>query len=111
LKIGLVKNQHKNAVSELGYAFAILGALVMILLSLANFLGFSITLPFHAPIAAMFGSALIGLILGVVAFIGSKHVLESIWAVALLVIGYVGGGLGGMMALFGGVLGILSRFL
>jgi hypothetical protein len=83
----------------------------MILLSLAGFLGFGIALPFHVPLVAMFGSALIGLILGIVAFIGSKHVRELIWAIVLLVVGYVGGGIGGLLVLVGGLLGILSRFL
>ena len=83
----------------------------MILLSLASFFGLSVALPFQVPMAAMFGSAIIGLILGVVAFFGSKHVRQLIWAVALLVIGFVGGGLGGIMVILGGLLGIISRFL
>lgn len=105
------RNRHQNAVSELGYILALVGAVVMILLSVASFFGLAITLPFRVPMAAMFGSAIIGLILGVVAFVGSKHVRELIWAVVLLVIGYVGGGLGGLMVMAGGLLGILSRFL
>lgn len=83
----------------------------MILLSLASFFGLAVTLPFRVPLAAMFGGALIGVILGIVAFIGSKHVRELVWAVALLVVGFVGGGLGGLLVLVGGFLAILSRFL
>lgn len=111
MKVGWFRSKHQNVVSELGYVLALVGAIVMILLSLASFFGVAITLPFRVPMAAMFSSALIGLILGVVAFVGSKHVRELIWAVVLLVIGYIGGGLGGIMILAGGLLGILSRFL
>ena len=105
------RNKHQNVVSELGYVLALVGAVVMILLSLASFFGLSIALPFQVPLAAMFGSAIVGVILGAVAFIGSKHVRQLIWAVVLLVIGFVGGGLGGLMVISGGLLGILSRFL
>lgn len=111
MRTGWSKKKHQNVVSELGYVLALVGAVVMILLSLANFYGFAIALPFQVPMAAMFGGAIIGLILGVVAFIGSKHVRELIWAVVLLVIGFVGGDLGGLMVLLGGLLGILARFL
>ncbi len=111
MRIKWFKKRHQNVVSELGYVLALVGAVVMILLSLASFFGLAIALPFQVPIAAMFGSAIIGIILGVVAFIGSKHVRELIWAVVLLVIGIVGGGLGGIMVLLGGLLGILSRFI
>ena len=111
LKIKWSRNKHQNIVSELGYVLALVGAVVMILLSLGSFFGLSVALPFQVPMAAMFGSAIIGIILGVVAFIGSKHVRQLIWAVALLVIGFVGGGLGGLMVILGGLLGIISRFL
>ena len=111
MKIRWPKNRHQNVVSELGYVLALVGAVVMILLSLASFFGLAVVLPFQVPIAAMFGSAIIGLILGVIAFFGSKHVRELIWAVVLLVIGFVGGGIGGLMVLLGGLLGILSRFI
>lgn len=111
MRIKWFKKRHQNVVSELGYVLALVGAVVMILLSLASFFGLAIALPFQVPIAAMFGSAIIGIILGVVAFIGSKHVRELVWAVVLLVIGFVGGGLGGIMVLLGGLLGILSRFI
>jgi len=104
-------SRSQGALGQLAYALALVGAVVMILLSLASFLGLAITLPVHVPIAAMFGSALIGLILGVVALVGSKHVREFVWAIVLLVIGYVGGGLGGLLVLVGSILGILSRFL
>jgi hypothetical protein len=111
LKLRWNKRGHQSALSELAYVLALIGAIDMILLSLASFFGLAIALPFNVPLAAMFGSAIIGVILGIIAFIGSKHVRELIWAVGLLIIGYLGGGLGGLLILAGGLLGILSRFV
>lgn len=79
-------------------------------MSVAGFFGMAVALPFHVPLAAMFGSAIIGTILGVIAFFGSKHVRELIWAVALLVIGFIGGGLGGLLVLVDGLPGIVAHF-
>jgi len=111
LKMKWFRNKHQNALSELAYVLALVGAVVMILLSVASFFGFSVTLPFQVPMVAVFGSAIIGGVLGVVALFGSRHVRQLLWAVVLLVVGFVGGGLGGLLVLLGGLLGILSRFL
>jgi hypothetical protein len=45
------------------------------------------------------------------AVVGSKRANELIWAVVLIVVGYLGGGIGGLLTLIGGLLGLLSRYV
>ena len=58
-----------------------------------------------------FGFAFLPLILGIVAIIVAKRVTELVWAIILIVVGYLGGGIGGILVLLGGLLGLLSRFI
>jgi len=93
----------------LGYILALVGGVVMIVFSSAAMLSFAIHIPFRSPITGYFGEGAISLILGVVAVVGSKRANELIWAVVLIVVGYLGGGIGGLLTLIGGLLGLLSR--
>ena len=54
---------------------------------------------------------MISLILGVVAVFGSKRVNEIIWGVVLVAVGFLTGGVGGLLALIGGLVGLLSRYI
>jgi hypothetical protein len=54
------------------------------------------------------GFGLITLILGVVSIIGAKYSNRLEWAIILIIIGYVGSGLGGLLVLVGGILGLVS---
>ncbi len=104
-------SRHRGVLGELAYVLVLIGGIVLVLFSVASFFGMAIALPFHVPLVAMFGSAIIGIVLGIIAFIGSKHVQSLLWAVGLLVIGFIAGGLGGVLVLIGGLLGIVSRFV
>lgn len=83
----------------------------MIIFSLASLLSFAIPLPFRSPLGGYFGEGIITLILGVVAAILAKRVSELIWAIVLIIIGFLGGGIGGLIVLIGGILGLLSIFV
>jgi hypothetical protein len=98
-------------VGYFAYILALIGGIVMILFSLAALLSFAISLPFSSPIGGYFGEGVISLILGVVAVIGSKRASDLIWAIVLIIIGFLGGGIGGLLVLLGGLLGLLSRFV
>lgn len=95
----------------IGYVLALIGGIIIILLSLAALLSVPVYLPFHSPLAGYFGIGIISLILGVVAVFGSKRAHELIWAVVLMIVGYVGGGIGGLLVLIGGLIGLLSRYI
>lgn len=82
----------------------------MIIFSLAGLVSFAIPLPFQSPLGGYFGVGVVTLILGVVAVIGAKRVSELIWAIVLIVVGFLGGGIGGLLVLIGGILGLLSIY-
>jgi hypothetical protein len=100
-----------GTVAKAGYVLALIGGVVIVILSLAAILHFPLFLPFTVPLAGYFGIGVITLILGVVAVFGSRRVNELLWAVALMIIGFLGGGVGGLLALLGGLLGLLSRYV
>ena len=83
----------------------------MIIFSLLSMTSYAVALPFQSPIAGFFGLGIISLILGVVAVIGSKRAGQLLWAIVLIIIGFIGGGIGGLLVLIGGLLGLISHFI
>jgi len=83
----------------------------MIILSLLAMLSYAVALPFQSPIAGFFGAGIISLILGIVAVIGSKRAAQLLWAIVLIIVGFIGGGIGGLLVLIGGILGLVSHFI
>jgi hypothetical protein len=84
--------------------------MVIIVLSLGALAHFPLNLPITVPLAGYFGIGVISLILGVVAVFGSKHVNQLIWGIVLLIVGFLAGGVGGLLAIIGGLVGLLSRY-
>ena len=101
----------KGTLGHLAYILALVGGIVMIILSLLGFLSYAVTIPFQSPLGGFFGSGIITLILGVIAVVLSKRASELVFAIVLIIVGYLGGGIGGLLVLIGGILGLLSRFV
>ncbi|HKM50685.1 MAG TPA: hypothetical protein VJZ75_05860 [Candidatus Bathyarchaeia archaeon] len=101
----------KGTLAYLAYILAIIGGILMIIFSLLSLLNYAISIPFQSPIAGYFGSGIITLILGIVAVILSKRASELLWAIVLIIVGFIGGGIGGMLVIIGGILGLLSHFI
>ncbi len=85
----------------------------MILFPALSLLGYFWTVPFGAPLRPLniFGHDFIILILGIVSVIGSRWASTLAWSIVLIIIGYIGGGLGGLLVLVGGILGLVSYLL
>jgi hypothetical protein len=83
----------------------------MVILSLLGMFSYAVALPFQSPIGGFFGAGIIALILGVVAVVLAKRASELIFSIVLIVVGFLGGGIGGLLVLIGGILGLLSRFI
>jgi len=96
--------------AKIGHILALLGGIIIVVLSLTALLNLRLYLPFPSPLAGYLGIGVITLVLGIVAVFGSRRVNELVWAVVLLVIGLLSGGLGGLLTLLGGLLGLLSRY-
>lgn len=89
---------------------ALLGGIIIIALSLASLVHYPIDLPIQVPLGNYIGIGIVSLILGVVVVFGSKRVNELAWGVILMVVGFLIGGIGGMLALIGGLVGLLARY-
>lgn len=101
--------------SSLAYAGRILvlvGGILMVLFGLLSLLSLAFTIPFRSPLEDLNilsrAYGLIPVILGIVAIIGAKYSNTLVWAIILIVIGYLGGGIGGLLVLIGGILGLVS---
>lgn len=51
---------------------------------------------------------IVTLIMGIIAVIGAKSVNTLTWAIVLIIIGLIGGGLGGLLVLLGGIFGLIT---
>lgn len=83
----------------------------MIIFGLLSLVGYAISIPFHSPIEGFGLGGIITIILGIVAVVGSKRVTELIWAIVLIIVGFVGGRIGGLLVLIGGILGLVAHFI
>ena len=75
------RKRGNGSVATAGYGLALVGGIIIILLSLSALLNLPLSLPFRSPLAGYFGIGVITLVLGVVAVIGSRRVHELAWAV------------------------------
>ena len=54
---------------------------------------------------------IVTLIMGVIAIIGSRSVKILVWAVVLIIVGLIGGGVGGLLVVLGGLVGLISSLI
>ena len=52
--------------------------------------------------------SIVAIIIGVICVIGSRSVGTLVWAIVLLVLGIVSGGIGGVLVILGALLGLIS---
>jgi len=104
------RRRGSNTIARFGYILSLIGGLFIIALSAAALLSFPLLVPFHSPLSGYFGIGVITLVLGIVTVFGSRRVNQLAWAVVLMVVGFLSGGIGGLLTLVGGLLGLLSRY-
>ena len=102
----------KDSLGRVAYILALVGGILMVLFGLLSLVGMAVMMPFSIPGLGLFAGfgAILGLILGIIAIIGSKRVMDLIWAIILIIIGFVGG-IGGLLVLIAGILGLVARYI
>ena len=103
----------KASLGRLVYILALIGGVILVIVGLLSFLGMAFTM-FTFSMFGPFGGSFWGIIeivLGIVAIYGAKRVTDLTWAVVLIVVGVIGGGLGGVLVLIGGILGLASKYV
>ena len=99
-----------SSLAYAGYILALVGGILLVVFGGLGFLGLAFSFLFQSPVQSLtgFGRGLITIVLGIIAIIGSRYVSRLEWAVVLIIIGYFGSGIGGLLVLVGGILGLIG---
>ena len=96
------------SVSRIAYILALIGGILLVILGLLSFIGYSgqnFGPVLHWEFFA-YGS-IVAIICGVIAIVGAKSASTLVWAIVLIIVGVIGGGLGGLLVVLGGILGLI----
>ena len=94
-----------TSVSTIAYYLALIGGILMIVFGLLGFFGSFGDYYLHWGFAY---GGIVTLIMGVIAIVGARSASTIVWAIVLIIVGLIGGGLGGFLVLIGGILGLVA---
>ena len=94
---------------KISYVLVLVGGVVMVISGIASLIGMTVLAP--SALGYVFGGDILQMILGGVAFLLAKRVKELVWAVVLVAIGFIGGGIGGVLVVLGGIASLVVIFL
>jgi hypothetical protein len=98
------------SVSRIAYILALIGGILLVIFGLISLIGSSFGPSFLYwgwGFASFAFGGIISIICGVIAIIGAKSASTLVWAIVLIIVGIIGGGLGGILVVLGGLLGII----
>jgi hypothetical protein len=94
-----------TSVSSVAYYLALIGGVLMVLFGLIGLIANFGSFIFHWGFSY---GGILTLVMGVIAIIGARSVSTLVWAIILIIVGAIGGGLGGLLVLLGGLFGIVN---
>ena len=94
---------------QLSRAILMIGGIVAIVFGATAF-GASITTARTLTEALSYPTPLLGVIVGVVALVASSKVKDEAIDIVLAVLGFLAGGIGGVLVAIGGIWAIISRY-
>jgi hypothetical protein len=108
-----VNEKMNNSFAYWGYILALIGGILIIVFALLGLIGHSLDNAFSPAGRFIAGTiySVIAIVIGAICIVGSKFVGTLVWAIVLLVLGIVAGGIGGALVIIGALLGLLSIFL
>ena len=98
------------SVSRIAYILALVGGILLVIFGLISLIGSSFGPSFLYwgwGFASFAFGGIISIVCGVIAIIGAKSAGTLIWAIVLIIVGIIGGGLGGLLVVLGGLLGLI----
>jgi hypothetical protein len=93
----------------MAYVLVLVGGVVMAISGIASLIGMTVLAP--SALGYVSGGDLLQIVLGAASFLLAKRVKELVWAIVLLIIGFVGGGIGGVLVVLGGIASLVAIFL
>lgn len=100
-------NLNMSEISRVAYYLALIGGILLVIFGLLSLIGYAFA---YIGSFISFGFAYFGIvsiICGIIAIIGAKSVTTIVWAIVLIIVGIIGGGLGGLLVIFGGLIGLI----
>jgi hypothetical protein len=100
----------KNRIAYWGYIIALIGGVLIIIFGFLGLIGNSLGSAF-SPAGYYISGALysvVAIIIGIICVIGAKSVGTLTWAIVLLVLGIISGGIGGALVILGAIIGLIS---
>ncbi|MGA3060994.1 MAG: hypothetical protein ABSD92_11580 [Candidatus Bathyarchaeia archaeon] len=97
-----------SEISRIAYYLALIGGILLVIFGLLSLIGYAFT--FIGPFIS-FGFAYFGIVMiicGIIAIVGAKSVTSIVWAIVLIIVGVIGGGLGGLLVILGGLIGLIA---
>ncbi len=98
------------SVSRIAYILALIGGILLVIFGLISLIGSAFGPSFLYwgwGFASFAFGGIISIICGVIALIGAKSAGTLVWAIVLIIVGIVGGGIGGLLVVLGGLLGLI----
>ena len=97
-----------SEISRIAYYLALIGGILLVIFGLFHLIAFSGLAIFHFSFYAFAYAGIVSIICGVIAIIGAKSASTLVWAIVLIIVGIIGGGLGGLLVVLGGLLGLIA---
>jgi hypothetical protein len=99
----------RTSLGQVAYVLALVGGILLVIFGLLSLLSIGFVGPsfFYWSVYSFGYSGIVMLICGVIAVIGARSVTTLVWAIVLLIVGFIGGGLGGLLVLFGAIIGLI----
>jgi hypothetical protein len=96
-----------TSISQIAYILALIGGILLVIFGLLDLIGFTGLAIVHFSFYAFTYAGIVSLICGVIAIIGARSASTLVWAIVLIIVGIIGGGIGGLLVVLGGLLGII----
>ncbi|HYY90446.1 MAG TPA: hypothetical protein VE955_00495 [Candidatus Dormibacteraeota bacterium] len=90
-----------------GGILLILSAVLDVGIGLRSLLNFAPSIPSLGSLAGV----ILAIVVGVVALVGMGQVSNPAWNVILLILGFLAGGLGGLLVMVGAIVGLVAFFI
>jgi hypothetical protein len=98
-----------RSLGRVAYLLVLLGGIIMVVFGLASLIGTSIA-NFSLLSGFGIGAGIVQIILGIIALIGAKKAGQVEWAIILIVVGLIAGGVGGILVLLGGIVSLVLKY-
>jgi hypothetical protein len=102
----------EGQLTHVAYYLVLIGGILLVVFGLLALVRYPISIPVPWP-GYSFGFVWLPIILGIIAIIlASRHlVTQPVWAIVLIIVGFLAGGIGGILVLLGGLLGLVIHFI